>query len=178
MVERARRYANDAGGSRLQSVAPRCGLVTLASVLAGAPSGVSVAFGEGFFPEERDANARWRWTSRSSELTLENLTERPRKVKLRFILRPAVAAAAAARIGWPGSVQRLELHGDDVLVERVVPLGPRERLAIPLEVMGSPYQPPRDPRLLLFQVRNFELREAACAGGERDAVPVDRRSGS
>ncbi len=176
LVENATVYASGPNGKALRAFRSQCGAVTLESVLHGAASGVSLTYGAGFFPEERAPGARWRWSGRSTELSLANPTERPRTVDLSFALRPARDEPAPVHIGWPAGAKAFVLHGEDAAVAQTLTLAPHVRLAIPLEVGGAAYRPAHDSRLLLFQLRDLVLSEPACGGLERDAAASNRRS--
>jgi hypothetical protein len=112
----------------------------------------------GAYEEEKAPNkGTWRWCSAKTQLNLRNLLNRPRRVTLRLTY-----------VGWRDKPARLTLDGD--LCRRELPLtGARQPLELELVVPPGDHfiafdsDGPRipthnDPRMLIFQIYDFEYR--------------------
>ena len=105
---------------------------------------------------ERDQTGVWRWCSGAAELVLQNATGSPARVLIR--MRLSAPVAVAVRIAGPGfeAQPMAEPAGAEYRQTVVIPAGESR---IKLSSEGKKVIAPGDPRDMVFQVRDFEVKQ-------------------
>lgn len=128
-----------------------------------------VSWRSGFSGAEQEGGRQVRWGSRGGEILVHNLSPRPRAAVIRFEVETGRDDPSELAISGDLLTERIPLGADPLLVERRVMVPPGTH-AIRFHSSARPVDAPRDPRVLVFQVRGFEIRPESAAAGASSAV--------
>lgn len=115
------------------------------------------AFREGFSHEEQVDGRTWRWGSRTGTLVIHNSAETARDVVLDMEIETGRDDPSTFAIESEVWTETLDLGADPVRVTRTLNIPPGSH-RIRLRSSAKPVDAPRDPRVLVFVVRDFDIR--------------------
>lgn len=118
---------------------------------------VVAAFREGFSREENVDGRTWRWGSRTGTLVLHNLAEMPRDIVLDMEIETGRDDPSTLTFESDVWNESLDLGADPVRVTRTLTIPPGTH-RIRLLSSSEPVHAPSDPRVLVFVVRDFNIR--------------------
>ncbi|HVR42194.1 MAG TPA: hypothetical protein VMS56_02015 [Thermoanaerobaculia bacterium] len=119
-----------------------------------------VSWRSGFSRTESDPSGEWRWGSRKGEIILHNPGARPREASVRFTIETGRDEPSALEISSPFWNETLTLGAEPVPIERRVTVPPGSH-RLRFRSTADPIDAPADPRVLVFQLRDFRLDTAA-----------------
>lgn len=118
---------------------------------------VVASFQAGFSAEETDGSQTWRWGSRKATLVLHNAGETPAAVVLEMELETGRDDPSRLTIESDFWNETLELGADPMRLSRTLTIPPGSH-ELRLRSSAEPIHAPEDPRVLVFVVRNFDVR--------------------
>ena len=110
----------------------------------------------GFFQEEKQGDAKWRWCSSFGELRLRNSSSHNRYVTINMTLRTGSSAFCKIRINSPLWTENFGVNDVGLQVSRALTIPPGLHI-IRFETDAVQVNAQRDLRSLYFAVYNFEL---------------------
>jgi hypothetical protein len=116
-----------------------------------------VTWGGGFSPLEKSADESWHWCSAEGEVWIENPLPRPRRVALSLV--PVTGHALPSNLiidGLLSTTVRINVEGTPMNAEVVIPPG---KHPVTFACDAPRFAAPGDPRMLVFKIKEFGLRE-------------------
>jgi phosphoglycerol transferase len=117
-----------------------------------------VSWRKGVSAEEIAGEVRYRWVSREGELVIHNTGKTTRQAELTFEVESGRDEPSTLEISGALS-ERIRLGADPLRVRRVVALAPGAH-RLRLRSDAKPVDAPADPRVLVFQIRDFSVGDA------------------
>jgi len=117
-----------------------------------------VSWQKGVSAEEHAGETTFRWVSREGELVVHNTGKTTREAEVSFEVETGRDEPSTLEISGIIS-ERLRLGAEPVRVRRVVALDPGAH-RLRLRSDATPVDAPADFRVLVFQVRDFSVRDA------------------
>lgn len=119
-----------------------------------------VSWRSGFSRPEIAGESEWRWGSRRGELVVHNPGGVPREALVRFRIETGRDEPSELEIESAFWNETLDLGSDAAAIERRVTIPPGSH-RLRLRATAEPIQNPTDPRVLVFQLRDFEVAPPA-----------------
>jgi hypothetical protein len=113
---------------------------------------------EGFSGLESGDGRTWRWCASAGELRLRNTSEAPRKISLEMFFASGYEQHDDLVISGPLLSERLKTTSTPVFYSTTVTVPPGESV-IKFASSGRRVDAPKDPRVLIFRIENFKMRE-------------------
>lgn len=117
----------------------------------------AMAFGNGWYPEERDGDRVWRWTSGDAELRFDNPTDAPAAAVLSLSLHTRAPRTVVVQSnGIPVATYECALDSRQS-IELRAPLA-RGPNIVRFRTLEPPITVPGDPRDLAFAIEDYRFR--------------------
>lgn len=100
----------------------------------------------------------WRWCAASAELIIENPSNQTKHVNLEMALATGYPELSELRIASEDAVQTLAINSTDTVVSKRLSI-PHGKLTITFASTARRVESPSDPRLMVFRVVNFQLKD-------------------
>jgi hypothetical protein len=115
-----------------------------------------LAWGAGFYAEEQQGGARWRWCGSQGDLEIRNPTNHPLSLVLQFMAATHVSGPVPLILKSCDLSERFLITGTGAIITKNIEVPPGGRL-IHFECPAEPFLEPA--RTLVFTVHNYTLRE-------------------
>jgi hypothetical protein len=119
---------------------------------------VIISWGTGCYDVERSQQVEWRWCQRESELHISNNTATVRRLRLSMWLSTGSADFSNLSVSSQLFSDTIKVNGAATEYSRTFEVPPGE-YTIRFSCDAPPIDSPTDPRILIFQVKNFRHSE-------------------